>query len=211
MAGQGEQQQEGQPTTLGELISGTSRQPLVPENEWLTLVQAIAAGHEPALHALWNRMHRIVFTFIMRMTNNRETAEELTVDVFHGVWMRASTYPPDCGSVVGWIMNQARSRAIDRMRFEQRKKRVASQPEDLGEVERDPHEVVAAQDEGRLLRTALATLSLEERRAIETAFFSELTYVEAASQLDEPVGTVKTRIRSGLAKLRRALAEKDRS
>ena len=70
------------------------------------------------------RTHRIVFTLMVRITNNRETAEELTLDVFHDVWRRASTYDPAGGSVVGWIMNQARSRAIDRLRFEQRKKRV---------------------------------------------------------------------------------------
>ena len=65
-----------------------------------------------------------MFTLIVRITNNRETAEELTLDVFHDVWRRASTYDSAGGSVVGWIMNQARSRAIDRLRFEQRKKRV---------------------------------------------------------------------------------------
>jgi DNA-directed RNA polymerase specialized sigma24 family protein len=68
-------------------------------------------------------MHRIVFTLIVRITNNRETAEELTLDVFHDVWRRAANYDPATGSVVGWIMNQARSRAIDRLRFEHRKKR----------------------------------------------------------------------------------------
>jgi RNA polymerase sigma-70 factor, ECF subfamily len=152
----------------------------------------------------------LVFTLVMRITHNLETSEELTVDVFHDVWRRASTYTPDGGPVVGWIMNQARSRAIDRMRFEHRKKRVASPfAEPLnGSGEPSPHHAATAREEETLLRDALAELSQDERRAIETAFFSELTYVETASQLNEPVGTVKTRIRSGLAKLRRALAGK---
>jgi RNA polymerase sigma-70 factor, ECF subfamily len=151
-----------------------------------------------------------VFTLVMRITHNRETSEELTVDVFHDVWRRASTYTPDGGPVVGWIMNQARSRAIDRVRFEGRKKRVASplaEPSDGG-AESGPHCAATAREEEARLRDALAELSQDERRAIETAFFSELTYAETASQLNEPVGTVKTRIRSGLAKLRRALAVK---
>ena len=84
----------------------------------------MAAGDPLALHALYERTHRIVFTLIVRITHNRETAEELTVDVFHDAWRRAASYDPAGGSVVGWIMNQARSRAIDRLRFEQRKKRV---------------------------------------------------------------------------------------
>src|SRR3982751_6225941 len=95
----------------------------VPEQDWAILVQSIAAGDQLALHALYERAHRIVFTLIMRITANRETAEELTVDVFHDLWRRASYYDPANGTVLGWIMNQARSRAIDRLRFEARKKR----------------------------------------------------------------------------------------
>ena len=71
-----------------------------------------------------NATHRLVFTLILRITHNRETAEEVTLDVFHDVWRRAPTYDAAAGTVLGWIMNQARSRAIDRLRFEQRKKRV---------------------------------------------------------------------------------------
>ena len=73
---------------------------------------------------IYTQTHRIVFTLIMRIVSNRETAEELTVNVFYDVWRRASGYDPAGGSVIGWILNQARSRAIDRLRFEQRKKRV---------------------------------------------------------------------------------------
>src|SRR3546814_13011070 len=87
------------------------------------LVQSMAAGDQLALHALYERAHRPVFTLIMRITANRETAEELTIDVFHDVWRRASRYDPANGTVLGWVMNQARSRAIARLRFESRKKR----------------------------------------------------------------------------------------
>ena len=172
--------------TLGDLLYPNKGQALVSEKDWVQLVQSIAGGDQAALHALYTQTHRIVFTSIVRITGNCATAEELTLDVFHDVWRRASTYDPAGGSVVGRIMNQARSRAIDRLRFEQPKTRVGGQ--------------------GHALRQAVGVLTPEERLAIETAFFSRLTYCDVAAQLDQPLGTVKTRIRSGLRKLRDALA-----
>jgi RNA polymerase sigma-70 factor, ECF subfamily len=194
-------------TTLGDLLYANKTQAPVPEKDWVALVQSIGRGDQLALHALYAQTHRIVFTLIMRITGNRETAEELTVDVFHDVWRRASAYTPEGGSVVGWILNQARSRAIDRLRFDQRKKRVNSHTDSPPAVtaERSPQEAFDVREEGRLLRHALEALTPQERQAIETAFFSELTYNEVAARLDQPVGTVKTRIRSGLSKLRQLL------
>jgi anti-sigma factor ChrR (cupin superfamily) len=88
----------------------------------------IAAGDQRALRALYEHTHRLVFTLIECITNNRETAEELTIDVFREVWRRGSKYDAAGGSVVGWIMNHARSRAIDRLCFDSRKKRVNDHP-----------------------------------------------------------------------------------
>jgi RNA polymerase sigma-70 factor, ECF subfamily len=182
---------------------------LISEKDWVGLVQSIAAGDQSALHALYERTHRLVFTLIVRITNNRETAEELTLDVFYDVWRRASRYDAGGGSVVGWIMNQARSRAIDRLRFEQRKKRVNDRADSPlpAAAESEPDEAFDLREHGRLLRDALTVLTPEERQAIETAFFSELSYEEVAERLHQPLGTVKTRIRSGLGKLRQALAK----
>jgi RNA polymerase sigma-70 factor (ECF subfamily) len=182
----------------------------VSEREWVGLVQATAAGDQRALHRLYERTHRMVFTLSMRLTNDRHAAEEVTLDVFHDVWRRAATYDAAGGSVVGWIMNQARSRAIDRLRFEQRKKR-AGRPDAAPPpptAASGPHETFDLRDQGRLLREALTVLTPEERQAIEAAFFSELTYVEVAARLNQPLGTVKTRVRSALGKLRQALAER---
>jgi len=192
------------------LLYANTTQAHVPEKEWIALVQSIGRGDQLALHALYAQMHRIVFTLIMRITGNRETAEELTIDVFHDVWRRAPTYSPEGGSVVGWILNQARSRAIDRLRFDQRKKRVNQYTDDPPAVtaERSPQEALDVREQGRLLRHALEALTPQERQAIETAFFSELTYNEVAARLDQPVGTVKTRIRSGLSKLRQLLGQR---
>src|SRR5687768_8241553 len=110
------------PATLGDVLYAKSNAP-VPEQDWAMLVRLVAQGDQHALHTLYDMAHRIVFTLIMRITANRETAEELTIDVFHDVWRRASAYDAENGTVLGWIMNQARSRAIDRLRFESRKKR----------------------------------------------------------------------------------------
>jgi RNA polymerase sigma-70 factor (ECF subfamily) len=196
--------------TLGDVLYANESQTFVPETDWLRLVRLVGAGDEDALHALYERTHHIVFTLVVRITQDRETSEEITVDVFHDVWRRAASYDPVNGTVVGWIMNQARSRAIDRIRFENRKKRVNPYPHSpsSGDEENhpDPHHVVDMNERRRVLRQALKLLNRAEREAIEIAFFGDCTYSEVAERLNEPVGTIKTRVRSGLGKLRQALA-----
>jgi RNA polymerase sigma-70 factor (ECF subfamily) len=109
--------------------------------------------------------------------------------------------------VLAWIMNQARSRAIDRLRFESRKKRHHSDRMlPFAEAVADPRDVLELRDQSKALRVALAILKPAEREAIETTFFGGLTHAEAAAQLNQPLGTLKTRVRSGLYKLRQALA-----
>jgi RNA polymerase sigma-70 factor (ECF subfamily) len=178
------------------------------EADWVRVVQRMVAQDQLALRALYEWSHRIVFTLMMRMTHSRETAEELTLDVFHELWLRASQYRADAGTVLAWVMNQARSRAIDRLRFEQRQKRVNPYPGNspLETAESRVSELSDAEEQRVLLQSALGALTTGEREAIETAFFAELTHAEVAARLHEPLGTIKTRIRSGLAKLRQALA-----
>jgi len=193
--------------TLGDLLYSDLKEVRVQETEWVGLLQAVGAGDQRALYALYARTHRIVFTSIVRIVKSRETAEELTVDVFHDVWKRSRSYEPASGTVIGWIMNQARSRAIDRLRFEQRKKRTNPQfHEPLAETApEEAAQMLEAEDRGRRVKEALAYLTPPERQAIETAFFSECTYPETAERLNQPLGTVKTRIRAALAKLRQRL------
>lgn len=200
------------PATLGDVLYTDKSKSPIPEKDWVTLVQSIAAGDQLALHALYERAYRVVFTLIVRIISNRETAEELTLDVFHDVWRRAGGYDPANGTVLGWIMNQARSRAIDRIRFEQRKKRVdptARVPHADCEAN-ESQDVLLFREQSQSLKAALLTLTPDERQAVEAAFFAELTYAEAATQLNQPLGTIKTRIRAALQKLRRALAEEAR-
>ena len=201
-------QEVERPATLGDVLYAAKSKNVPSERDWVALVQRVAAGDQLALHGLYERTHRVVFTLTMRLTSSRETAEELTLDVFHDVWRRASRYDPANGTVLGWIMNQARSRAIDRLRFEQRKKRVDPEAGDsLPTAEAlNGHDVLHFKQQCQALRAALGLLTAAERQAIEAAFFSEMTHAEVAVRLNEPLGTVKTRIRSGLHKLRQTMA-----
>jgi RNA polymerase sigma-70 factor, ECF subfamily len=198
----------GSHSTLGELLYADKTKSRVSEDEWIGIVRAIAAGDQSALRALYDRTHRLVFTLMMRISGNRATAEELTLDVFHDVWRRASQYDPANGSVLGWILNQARSRAIDRLRFAQRQKRTdpGTESAEFATAADDSEKLLEARERSRALTSALALLSPEERQAIETAFLFEASYTEVAARLNQPLGTIKTRIRSGLMKLRRALS-----
>lgn len=182
---------ESRPRTLGEVLYATASSAPASEQEWFGLVRAIAAGDQVALQALYERSHRLVFTLLMRLTGRREMAEELTLEVFHDLWRRAYRYDPGEGTVIARLMNQARSRALARLRSEQRKK----------------DEKAEFEDERQALRTALDALAPEERQAIEAAFFSELSHAEIALRLNQSVETIGARIGSGLHKLRQALAE----
>ena len=198
------------PATLGNVLAATRGLSAPSEAQWVAVVRAVASGDQSALRELYGRTRSLVFTVIFRIVQNREAAEEVTLDVFHEVWHRARTYDERGGTVIGWIMNQARSRAIDRVRFDHRKKRMprpehGNEPRIAGSAE----EAIDADLRGRVVRDALSGLTAEERQAIELAYFAGRTYAEVAGQLDEPPGTIKTRIRSGLLKLRHRLAQEE--
>ena len=108
-------QKEASPT-LGELLNRDATKSRTSEKEWVALVRAVAAGDTGAFGTLYMWTHGIIFTSIVKITGNRTAAEELTVEVFHDVWRDAATYDPTVNSVVGWIMNLARSRAFVRQR-----------------------------------------------------------------------------------------------
>jgi DNA-directed RNA polymerase specialized sigma24 family protein/quercetin dioxygenase-like cupin family protein len=164
------------PGTLGAVLY--ANQPRAPEAErdWVALVRAVAKGDQAALHALYERTYRPVFTLIMRLRPDRETAEALTLDVFVEMWRRALVYDPAQGTVLAWIMNLARARAIATASGQWRQS-------------------------NEVLRGALAALRAEERYEIEAAYFAALTRAEAVAPADQPLGRVKTLIRSGMHKL----------
>jgi RNA polymerase sigma-70 factor (ECF subfamily) len=201
---QPEQSAAGPPLTLGDVLySGGSSQALVSEKNWVRLADAVAAGDHSALHALYERTHRPVFTLMMRLTSNRETAEELTVDIFDDMWRKACRYDPSKGTVLGWIMNQARAKALDWLRLEQLQK--GPQPASEGGLliidAPDYRDVMQFNEQSGRLRAALTLLTPEERAALEIGFFSELSYTEVATRLKQPASAIKARIRSALRKL----------
>ena len=174
-------------TTLGDVLYGR-RKRLVSEHQWAALVRAVAAGDQLALHALYERAHRLVFTLGMRITGSRERAEELTLEVFHDIWRRASRYDPARGTVLAWIMDLARSKAVARGRLQSK---------------------VELRGQNQALKVALTALTPGERQALEAAFYGDLTYADVAARLNQPVGTIKTQIRSGLHSLRHALSAQE--
>jgi RNA polymerase sigma-70 factor (ECF subfamily) len=113
-----ETRREGQNSTLGELLYADRQKQRVPESDWVALVRCVGTGDRVALHALYERTARLVFALILRITGSQQTAEELTLDVFQHVWQRTSEYDAARDTVLGWIMNEARSRAIARLQSE---------------------------------------------------------------------------------------------
>jgi RNA polymerase sigma-70 factor (ECF subfamily) len=194
--------------TLGKVLYPDGCRSGASEDEWIALVRAVGAGDQLALQELYERTHRIVFTLAVRITMSPQSAEEVTVDVFHQLWRQAAEHDPEKGTVVAFIMNVTRSRALDRVRYEQRQKRVPDGTEGAAapDAARGPGDALDKRQDAGRVRDALTCLTPAEREAIELAYFGELSYAETAARLGEPIGTIKTRIRSALAKLREALS-----
>ena len=172
------------------------------------LIERLARGDGEALGEIYDRHGRRVYSLVLRIVRDQGDAEELVQEVFAQAWQQCARYAPSRGSVAAWLLTMARSRAIDRLRFDHRQKRTNSLHDDWRQPTspRDSEDAVAFRERREQLRKALLILTADERHAVETAFFGELTYADAATQLNVPLGTVKTRIRSALLKLRQALA-----
>ncbi len=173
-----------------------------------TLVRA-AAGDERALTALYDATSAQVYGWVLRILRDEWAAEEVTLEVFTQVWRKADRYDPTRGSVRVWILALARNRAIDRFRAVKRRARREDSLKaalELADGAADPESAIRSSRLARLVGLALESLPTEQRRAIEAAFWGGLTHTEVSEALGEPLGTVKTRIRSGLNTLRRVLA-----
>jgi RNA polymerase sigma-70 factor (ECF subfamily) len=182
------------------------------QNNDVELLRAIAARDEGALAALYDRYRAILLGLLMRILNNREEAEDVLQELFLQVWRRAADFDENRGRPFTWLVTMARSRGIDRLRALASRERVAA------EGARDETEAVsdAASDAFRseqrgLVNSALAQLPDEQQRTLMLAYFEGLTQSEIAARLGAPLGTVKTRMRTGLMKLRELLAGKDES
>jgi RNA polymerase sigma-70 factor, ECF subfamily len=190
--------------TLGDVLYASNSGPLVLEAEWVALIRSIAAGDQLAMLALYNRAGQAVFTFIAGTTGDRAIAEKLTLEAFCAVWRTASTYDPGSTTVLGWVMEQARSQANDWLRTEHQK--VANVP--LSDFKASlSNDLVRFSEQSRTLRCALANLDSNERQAIEAAVYCRLTYAEVAKRMNQPLENVEAWIRSGLLKLDQVIQE----
>jgi RNA polymerase sigma-70 factor, ECF subfamily len=174
---------------------------------WRSHLEGVRAGRQEALAALYEESASLVYTIVLRVVGNREDAEEVTLDVYSQVWRSASGYQPDRGTVTGWLTVLARSRAIDRVRARARA-RTDERLEAAGETPDPgftPEERTAMAEERVRVRAALASLPQEQRCLLELACYSGYTQSELAERLGIPLGTVKTRMRLGMMRLREEL------
>jgi RNA polymerase sigma-70 factor (ECF subfamily) len=175
------------------------------------LVAAMAAGDKAAMGTLYDQLSGPLYSLALQMLGNPTEAEDLTQDIFLQLWRTASSYRPDRGSVFSWAVTLTRNRAIDRLRMRKRRGELLAaatpdlQPSASG-GESDSADQLWLREKAGAVRRALATLAPEQRTAIELAFFGGLTQQEIADRLQEPLGTVKARIRRGLLKLRDTLS-----
>lgn len=189
--------------------TGDSIESRARDQELISFVQRIAKGDQAALAALYDSTNRLVYGLILRVLGDSSTAEEVLLDVYTQVWRQAATYDTGRGSPLAWLTTIARSRAIDRLRSgwqEQQRKEPLDLLTDRETGVASPEEMTVASERQRFVRSALALLSPEQREVIELAYYGGLSHSEIAAKLNQPLGTVKTRTRLGMIKLRDALA-----
>lgn len=170
------------------------------------LIDAIARGDESAFATLYKQYGPILFGLLLRIVRDRPEAEDVLQEVFLQVWQQAENFDAARGRAFTWLVTLARSRAIDRLRARESRERTATaSAREVVEEVRDAAADAASAEEGEVVRGALAAIPEEQRRALLLAYFEGLTQTEIAAQTGQPLGTVKTRIRSGMRKLREQL------
>jgi RNA polymerase sigma-70 factor, ECF subfamily len=172
------------------------------------LLKAIAAKDEAALGRLYDRYRVILFSVLVRILNDRAEAEDVLQEVFLQVWRRAADFDEKRGRPFTWLVTVARSRGIDRLRTLASRERVAQAgAQEAAEEEFSDAATDAVRSEERsVVNSALAQLPEEQKHPLMLAYFDGLTQSEIAKHLDAPLGTVKTRMRSGMIKLRELLS-----
>ncbi|HRB17887.1 MAG: sigma-70 family RNA polymerase sigma factor [Nitrospira sp.] len=183
--------------------------PLMYEQEWAGLLARIAAGDQPALAEFYDASSAKVFGLVMKILADRTVAEEVTMDVYTQVWRRASSYDAERGTPGSWLMTLAKTRAIDRFRSSYLERGRQVPLDHAAEVPGDgatPEQYSAGLERQRLVQEAMASLSAEQRQAIALAYYWGLSQSEIADRLQLPLGTVKTRMRLGMIRLREVLA-----
>ena len=178
----------------------------------IELLKSIAAKDDAALALLYDRYRIILFGLLMRILNNREEAEDVLQEAFLQVWRKAADFDENRGRPFTWLVTLARSRGIDRVRTLSARERLAKAgAREVSEEISDAASDAFKSEQRGLVTDALAQLPDEQKRPIMLAYFDGLTQSEIATRLGAPLGTVKTRMRTGLMKLREMLAGKDES
>lgn len=178
-----------------------------PESD-VELLHAVARGDEGALARLYDQYRVILFGLLVRILNSREEAEDVLQEVFLQVWRRARDFDEGRGRPFTWLVTLARSRAIDRIRQLGARQRLAdSAAQNTPAEASDAAADTLLSEQREILARALAALPEEQRRTLNLAYFEGLTQSEIAEKLGTPLGTVKTRMRSGMIKLRELLGE----
>ena len=175
----------------------------LPHDHDVELLKAVAASDEAALGQLYDRYRLILFGVLMRILNNREEAEDVLQEVFLQVWRRAADFDENRGKPFTWLVTLARSRGIDRLRSLASRERVvttAGAEQASAEVSDAATDAIRAEQRG-VVNDALSQLPEEQKRPLMLAYFDGLTQTEIAYKLGAPLGTVKTRMRSGMMKL----------
>ena len=182
-------------------------QPEAAQESDILLLKAIAARDEAALAQLYDRYDGILFGLLMRILNNREEAEDVLQETFLQVWRKAADFDESRGRPFTWLVTLARSRGIDRLRTLASRERVAEAGarEPSEEISDAATDALKSEQRG-LVSDALAKLPDEQKRPIMLAYFDGLTQSEIATRLGAPLGTVKTRMRTGMIRLRELLA-----
>jgi RNA polymerase sigma-70 factor (ECF subfamily) len=177
----------------------------------LVLMQRIARGDQQALGQLYDRYGRLVYGLARSVVGDELAAEEITQDAFTRVWSRAGTYLPEQGRPLTWLMRIARNRAIDELRSRSSRPQARSLSwleEDLPDGGADLAEEAELSRRRREVAGAIAALPEEQRQVLAMAYFQAYTHREIAGILKQPLGTVKTRLRSAMKRLRAALEER---
>lgn len=181
------------------------------DSNWPLYVTRMAAGEQEALAALYDETHRLAYGLALRYLTDPAEAEEVVLDAYFHAWRSAAQFDPRRGSVLAWITMLVRSRSLDRLRSRAARRRMEEPGLPVREPvcpRSQPEEQRAAAGRGRVLREALAGLGTPQREVLALALLEGLTQSEIARRLTAPLGTVKTRMRQGLMRVREGLLER---
>jgi RNA polymerase sigma-70 factor (ECF subfamily) len=180
-----------------------------PSRELVELMRRVANGDQTAFAEFYDSTSRTVYGIVLRVVRDRAQAEEVAQEVYVEAWTSAPRFDPELGSPTGWLNTIAHRKAVDRVRSSERSYAREQRHFDAEtqRVSLDTSDIVVAQDQSQRVRAALEQLPEAQRTAVRMAYFEGRSYREVAESLGLPLGTVKTRIRDAMKRLRNHLGE----